>query len=124
MLETVFEDVIYIIQSTFLQGDMISIGIAVGSILLAAIMMQRSGQIGSMTLLALTFFVAGGLVRTLLSPPPEELAGRVTGERAAQTVESGLAQFYDMNAGGVLAYFIGFMLVILVLFTVKSILRR
>jgi hypothetical protein len=124
MLEALLSDVIGVFRATFMHGDLISIAIGAVSVLLAVLIMQRTGQIGSMTLLALVFFVIGGFGRAILSPPPEALSERITGARAAGQVENSWMQFADMSAGTLLAYFIAFMLLIFVLFGLKSIVRR
>ncbi|MEL6360365.1 MAG: hypothetical protein AAFR21_04720 [Pseudomonadota bacterium] len=124
MLEAILSDVISVFRSTFMSGDLISIAIALVSVLVAVFVMQRTGQIASMTLLALVVFVLIGFGRSLLSPPPAEMADRVTGGRAAAKIESGWFEFANMSAGTLLAYFIAFMLLIFVLFGLKSVIRR
>ena len=63
MLETVINDVAGIFRSTFLNGDMIALTIAFGSVVVASLVMRRGTQIGSMTLLALILFAIGGYLR-------------------------------------------------------------
>lgn len=124
MLETMFADTIRIFHTTFLNGDWVGLGIAFGSVLLAALFMQRGTQIGSMTLLALVLFVLGGFGRAMLARPADGVAPEVTGARAAAQVEASWAQFMNMQAGTLVAYFIAFMVLIIALFGLKAVVRR
>lgn len=123
MLEMILNDVLSILRSTFLNGDWISLLIAFGSVVVAALAMRRSTQIGSMTLLALTLFVIGGYLRGVFAGPTPE-GGTVTGSRLVNQLEASWGQFMGMTAATLLAYFIAFMLLIIVLFGAKSILGR
>ncbi len=126
MLESILSDVIGIFRAIFLGGDIIALGIAAGSVAIAAFMMQRGTQIGSMTLMALVLFGFGGFIRGVMRGPVAEDGGSVaaqTGSRAAGQFNSSLAQFADMQAGTLLAYFIAFMLLILLVFGVKAAVR-
>ena len=127
MLNTIINDVIGVLKTTFMGGDLISIIIAAGSVVIAAFIMQRGTQIGSMTLLALVLFALGGFVRGVMRGPIASDGGSVasqTGGRAVSQVNSSLGQFYDLSAGGLLAYFIAFMLLIFLVFGVKAALNR
>ncbi|MCB2097672.1 MAG: hypothetical protein AB7F91_05555 [Parvularculaceae bacterium] len=127
MLNTIINDVISVLKTTFMGGDLISIIIAAGSVVIAAFIMQRGTQIGSMTLLALVLFAFGGFVRGVMRGPIASDGGSVasqTGGRAVSQVNSSLGQFYDLSAGGLLAYFIAFMLLIFLVFGVKAALNR
>ena len=127
MLNTIINDVIGVLKTTFMGGDLISIIIAAGSVVIAAFIMQRGTQIGSMTLLALVLFAFGGFVRGVMRGPIASDGGSVasqTGGRAVSQVNSSLGQFYDLSAGGLLAYFIAFMLLIFLVFGVKAALNR
>lgn len=125
MLETIVSDVVYIFRGVFFNGDFVALLIAFGSVLVATLMMQRSTQIGSMTLLGLVLFVVGGYLRGVFRGPlPEETAASTTANRAVNQLEYSWAQFMDLQAGTLLAYFIAFMVLILVLFGIKSILAR
>ncbi len=127
MLETILNDVIGVLRSTFMGGDIINIAIAAGAVVIAAFVMQRGTQIGSMTLLALVLFAFGGFVRGVMRGPVASDGGSVasqTGGRAASQLNSSVGQFYDLSAGGLLAYFIAFMLLIFLVFGVKAALNR
>jgi hypothetical protein len=127
MIETILSDVIGVLKSTFMGGDLIGIGIAVGSVIIAAFIMQRGTQIGSMTLMALALFAFGGFLRGVMRGPVAADGGSVasqTGGRAVGQINSSIAQFYDLSAGGLLAYFIAFMLLIFLVFGVKAALNR
>ncbi|MBB5517942.1 hypothetical protein SAMN06297382_0218 [Amphiplicatus metriothermophilus] len=122
MLQTIINDVSGIFRSTFLTGDWIALVIAFGSVLVAALLMRRGGQIGSMTLLALVLFALGGYLRGVFRAPSGETAGY--GERAISQLEASWLHFMDLQAGQLLAYFIAFMAIILVLYGLKSVLNR
>lgn len=126
MLETIINDVSAIIQSTFLNGDWMGLLIAFGSVLIAALIMRRASQIGAMTLLALVLFVLGWFFRGafLQAPAAAEDAAAVTGGRIMSQIDAQWGQFMGMEAGTLLAYFIAFMLLILLLFGVKAAVSR
>lgn len=127
MVETILNDVISVFRATFLGGDMIGIVIAAGAIVIAAFLMQRGGQIGSMTLMALALFAFGGFLRGVMRGPVADDGGSVasqTGGRAISQMNASIAQFYELSAGNLLAYFIAFMLLILLVFGVKAALNR
>lgn len=127
MIETIFSDVIGVLKSTFMGGDLIGVGIAAGSVIIAAFVMQRGTQIGSMTLMALALFAFGGFLRGVMRGPVASDGGSVasqTGGRAVGQINASIAQFYDLSAGGLLAYFIAFMLLIFLVFGVKAALNR
>ncbi|MEL7488157.1 MAG: hypothetical protein AAGJ87_13180 [Pseudomonadota bacterium] len=122
MLETIVNDVTGIFRGTFLNGDWVSLAIAFGSVVIAAFVMRRGVQIGSMTLLALVLFVIGGLVRSFIAVG---VGGAVSpGQRIVSQLEAGWLQFANLQAGTLLAYFLAFMLLILLLFSIKSLLAR
>ena len=122
MLETIINDVARIFRGVFITGDFVALGIAGGSVLLAVLLMRRPTQIGGMTLLALTFFVIGGLVRGFLNTGAA--ATTAPGNRIVAQLESSWLQFANLQAGTLLAYFLAFMLLILLLFSIKSLLAR
>ena len=122
MLQEIIGDVSGIIRGVFLNGDWVSLAIAFGSVVVAAFVMRRASQIGAMTLLALTLFVIGGFVRGALRGAAEPAAGATN--RAVWQFQSSWSQFMNMQAGTLLAYFIAFMLLILVFFAVKSAVSR
>lgn len=127
MLETILNDVIGVFKSTFMGGDLISIVIAAGAVVIAAFVMQRGTQIGSMTLLALVLFAFGGFVRGVMRGPVASDGGSVasqTGGRAVSQINASIGRFYDLSAGDLLAYFIAFMLLIFLVFGVKAALNR
>ncbi|MHA7873709.1 MAG: hypothetical protein ACX939_15270, partial [Hyphococcus sp.] len=107
---------------TFLSGDMISIFIALGSVMVAALLMRRGGQIGSMTLLALVLFALGGYLRGVFAGPTT--ASGVTGGRLVNQLEASWSVFMGLTAATLLAYFIAFMVLIIVLFGVKNLIAR
>ncbi len=127
MLETIISDVIGVFKSTFIGGDLIGMVIAAGSVIVAAFVMQRGTQIGSMTLMALVLFAFGGFLRGVFRGPVASDGGSVasqTGGRAVSQINSSIAQFYELSAGNLLAYFIAFMLLIFLVFGVKAAMNR
>lgn len=122
MLEMILNDVLGILRGTFLNGDWISLLIASGSVVIAAIIMRRNTQIGSMTLLALVLFAIGGYLRGVFAGPAPE--GGVTGGRLVGQLEYSWSVFMNLTAATLLAYFIAFMLLIFVLYGAKTLLRR
>ena len=123
MLAAIFNDVMGIFKSTFLGGDLIGLAIAVGSVLVAALTMQRSTQVGSMTLLALALFAFGGIARRFFFGADPQTA-EAAGNRAVNQLEASWTQFAGMQAGTLLAYFIAFMLLILAVYGVKATVGR
>ena len=121
MLETVINDVTGIFRSTFLNGDMIALVIAFGSVLVASLLMRRGTQIGSMTLLALVLFALGGYLRGYFRGAARETT---YGDRAVYQLEASWNYFMNLQAGTLLAYFIAFMFLILVLFGVRAVFSR
>lgn len=95
---------------------------AFGSVALGALFMQRVGQLIGITALALTLFVAGSAARTLLAG--QSAAETSLSGRAVQQVETGVGSLLNMQTGALLAYFLAFMLIILVLYILKSIVAR
>ncbi|MEZ5922278.1 MAG: hypothetical protein R3C60_13140 [Parvularculaceae bacterium] len=123
MLEAIMNDVVGVFKSTFLGGDLIGLAIAAGAIIVAAMIMQRGSQIGSMTLLSLVLFALGGFIRAVMRGPVAGDGGSVateTGQRAIGQINTSWMHFADMQAGTLLAYFIAFMILILIIFAVKS----
>ncbi|WP_411817062.1 hypothetical protein [Hyphococcus sp. DH-69] len=105
-----------------MSGDWIALVIAFGSVLFASIMMRRGTQIGSMTLLALVVFAIGGFLRGYFRGAPAEQA--TYGDRAVSQLEASWMHFMNLQAGTLLAYFIAFMVLILVLFSLRSVISR
>jgi hypothetical protein len=117
MLEAIFNDFVYAFRSTFFSSDWRTIAIALGAALLASFVMSRRGQIGSVTLLALLLFAIGGILRGIFMPLAEKVS---LGDRTMSLVKSGVAHLMDMQAGLLIAYFLAFMAVILVMFGLRS----
>ena len=118
MLETMVHDVSSIMKSTFMNGDYISLVIAFGSVIVASLLMRRGAQIGSMTLLALVIFAIGGYLRGYFRGP----SGTSTqGDRVVSQLQASWAGFMDMQAGTLLAYFLAFMVLILILYGARAI---
>lgn len=122
MLETIINQAVDIFKDTFLTGDWIALVIAFGSVLVASLMMRRGGQIGSMTLLALVLFAVGGYLRGFFRGAPTD--GVSEGDRAVAQLEHSWNAFMTMSAGSLLAYFVAFMVLIFILFGVRSVLGR
>lgn len=121
MLQTLMEDTINIAQNTFMTGDLTALGVAIISVLIAAGIMQRGTQIGSATLLALLIFAAGCIGRGFY------LASQATNGASTDIVgrlESSYLEFANLQAGTLLAFFLAFMAVLLVLFLLKSLVTR
>ncbi|MEZ5893891.1 MAG: hypothetical protein R3C58_12215 [Parvularculaceae bacterium] len=119
MLETIINDVEGIFRSTFLTGDMIALVIAFGSVLVASLIMRRGGQIGSMTLLALVIFALGSFLRGYFRGTPA--AEATYGDRAVGQIRVMWDHFMTLQAGTLLAYFIAFMFLILILYGLRSV---
>lgn len=125
MLQTIINDVFAIFERTFLNGDWVALLIAFGSVLVAALVMRRATQVGAMTLLALVLFVLGWFLRGVFrGAAPETTTAQAAGNRVMDQINMQWAQFMDMEAGTLLAYFIAFMLLILLIFGVKSVVAR
>lgn len=122
MLETIINQAVDIFRGTFLTSDWIGLLIAFGSVLIASLLMRRGTQIGSMTLFALVLFAIGGYLRGFFRGPPPE--GVSEGSRAVAQLERSWNTFMDLSAGSLLAYFVAFMVLILVLFMVRAVLAR
>lgn len=120
MLETMIHDVAGIVHSTFLTGDWVGLLIAFGSVLVASLVMRRGGQIGSMTLLALALFALGGVIRGFFRASD----AAAEGYSPVSQLEYSWTRFMDMQAGTLLAYFVAFMALILILFGLRSVLSR
>ncbi len=123
MLETILNDVLAILRATFLSGDWIALAIAFGSVGVAALMMRRGTQIGSMTLMALALFAIGGYLRGVLASPAVEGAA-VSGSRLAGQLQASWGVFMNMTAAALLSYFLAFMVLIFVIFGAKSVFAR
>lgn len=119
MLETIINDVAGIFRSTFMTTDMIGLVIAFGSVLAASLIMRRGGQIGSMTLLALVIFAVGGFLRGYFRGPAQTQT--TYGDRAVAQFQLMWERFMDLQAGTLLAYFIAFMFLILILYGLRSV---
>ncbi len=123
MLETIFNDVLLTLRSTFLGGDWIAIAIAFGSVGVAALTMRRGTQIASMTVLALALFALGGYLRGVFLAPAAE-GSAVTGGRLAGQLQSSWGVFMNMTAATLLSYFLAFMVLIFVIFGAKTVFSR
>ncbi|MEO1252003.1 MAG: hypothetical protein AAFW81_06640 [Pseudomonadota bacterium] len=121
MLETILSDVIAIFRATFLGGDWIGLAIAFGSVLIAALLMRRGTQIGSMTLLALVLFALGGFARGVFGGPEP---AAVTGDRLAGQMQASWSVFMGLTAATLLAYFLAFMVLIILIFGLRSLFSR
>lgn len=127
MLETILTDVINIFRSIFLGGDVVGLVIAIGAIAAAAVSMQRGTQIGSMTLLALMIFAAGGFIRAVARGVGAGDGGSVvaqTGNRVVGQINQSWSEFYGMEAGTLLAWFIAFMMLIFLGFGIRTAMAR
>ena len=123
MLEMILNDVLRVMRSTFLNGDMISLLIAFGSVAIAALVMRRGTQIGSMTLMSLSLFAIGGYLRGVFAGTTPD-GGSVTGGRLVNQLEASWGVFMNLTAATLLAYFIAFMVLIFVLFGVRAVFSR
>lgn len=121
MLETIVNDVLSIFRATFLHGDWLALAIAFGSVAIAAILMRRGTQIGSMTLLSLVLFALGCYLRGIFA---SATPSTVDGGQVVNQLEANWAQFMNMQAGTLLAYFLTFMLAIFLLFALKTVAAR
>ena len=107
MFEMILNDVAGILRGTFLQGDRIGLLIAFGAVLAAALIMRRSSQVGSMTILALVLFVIGGFLRSVFFSNGQQPID--VQDRLVHQLEATWLQFMNLQAGAMLAYFIAFM---------------
>ncbi len=123
MLASIVNDVVGVFSATFMSGDWTAIAVAVISVLAAVMVMRRGTQIGSMTLLALVVFAIGCYLRGYFMQTPAGSA-MVDGNRVVGQLQSSWLEFSGLQAGTLLAYFIAFMVLILVLFSLKSIFAR
>ena len=121
MLETILNDVLHVLRTTFLSGDWIGLLIAFGSVVVAALMMRRGTQIASMTLLALGLFALGGYLRGVFAAGSD---AAVTGGRLAGQLQSSWGVFMNMTAATLLSYFLAFMVLIFVVFGARSVFSR
>ena len=121
MLETILNDVLHVLRTTFLSGDWIGLLIAFGSVVIAALMMRRGTQIASMTLLALGLFALGGYLRGVFAAGSDSA---VTGGRLAGQLQSSWGVFMNMTAATLLSYFLAFMVLIFVVFGARSVFSR
>lgn len=121
MLQMMASDVLGILQRVFLNGDWVSLAIAFGSVLAAAFVMRRAGQIGGMTLLALAVFALANIVRSVVAAPTPTPGA--TASATGGKLESTWIQFMNMQAGTLIAYFIAFMGMIFLIYSVKSAIR-
>lgn len=119
MLESIFSDVWSVLRATFFSGDIGAPIIAAISILIAAFMMRRGTQIGTMTLLALSLFALGGYLRGVAAT-----AGDVTGGLLVGQLENSWGIFMGMTAATLLAYFIAFMVLILIVYGARALFSR
>jgi hypothetical protein len=124
--QSIISDVMDVIRAIFLSGDWTTLLIALAAIILAVAMMRRGTQIGSMTLLALVLFAIGSYIHAYFAGPGPIIADGVAaqGNRAVNQLEASWFAFSNLQAGTLLAYFIAFMVMILLLFFVKSVLSR
>ena len=99
----IFADVRQIFEAVFLQGDLVSLAIAIGSVIIASMVMRRAGQIGAMTLLALFLFFGGCFVRGLLSAPAT--GGGSIGGRATGQFEAGWGAVHEYASGRFIGVF-------------------
>jgi hypothetical protein len=108
-----------------LNGDWIALAIAFGSVLIASFAMRRGTQVGSMTLLALTMFAIGGYLRGVYrGPRPHGQGDGVSGGELVAQMEQSWSVFMNMSAGTLLSYFIAFMLMILIIFGMRTVFGR
>ena len=124
MFEAIVSDVVGVFKSVFMAGDMIGLAIAAGAVLVSAMVMQRGSQIGSMTLLALVLFALGGFVRGFLHKGEAAADGAAASGRAVGQLNASWAEFSGMQAGNLLAYFIAFMVLVLIVYGLKAALSR
>jgi len=124
MFQSIANDVMAVMRTLFLSGDWMTLLIALAAVFISVLVMRRGTQIGSMTLLALVLFAIGGYVRRLFAGPSSAEGAAAGGNRAVNQLEASWLQFSDLQAGTLLAYFIAFMVVILLIFAVKSVLSR
>ena len=84
--------------------------------------MRRGTQIGSMTLLALVLFALGCIARGFYLA--SQASDGSEGPSFMGRLEASYMEFASLQAGTIFAYFLGFMLILLVLFALKSLIAR
>ncbi len=124
MFQAIINDVMAVIRVIFLSGDWATLLIALGAIIISAVIMRRGTQIGSITLLALVLFAIGGYLRAFLAGPSAAEGGIPQASRASNQLEASWFEFSNLQAGTLFAYFIAFMIMILLFFVVKSVIAR
>lgn len=122
MLETLIDAVVGALRATFLTADRVTLVIALAAILVAVSAMKRSTQIGSVTLLALLLYVVGKYAYGVIARAPADgdAVALTAGSRARMLVSQGWADLNAMSAITALAYFLAFMLVIWIVFALRS----
>lgn len=108
------------IRAIFFSGNHLSLVIALGAVLIAAFAMRRSSQIGAMTLFALALFALGTFFVGLVGGAPKGTTLAQWGGRFVSELNSGVARLMDMRAGALIAVFGAFMIVLFVVFLVRS----
>lgn len=108
------------IRSIFFGGNHVTLIVAFGAVLIAAFAMRRSSQIGAMTLFALVLFAVGTFATGLVGGAPKGSTAPQWGQRFAAELNAGIERVMDMRAGALIAIFVAFMVVVFVVFLIRS----
>ncbi|MBY0423933.1 MAG: hypothetical protein K2Q06_16640 [Parvularculaceae bacterium] len=108
------------IRSIFLSGNQVNLLIAFGAVAIAAFAMRRSSQIGAMTLFALALFAVGIFATGLVGGAPKGTTASQWAQRFTAELNAGVAQIMDMRAGALIAIFVAFMVVLFIVFLIRS----
>ncbi|MEM6850987.1 MAG: hypothetical protein AAF527_04640 [Pseudomonadota bacterium] len=119
MVESFVADVMSILTTVFLSGDLVSTILAFVVAIGAAFTMNRFGQIWGVSLSALVIY---GLLNLALGV--FRVAGTDQPMTIGQKIEASWSRFMGMTAGGLLGYFLAFLIVIVVVFLIRSAIKR
>jgi len=116
MIQGILSDIVEIVTTVFMSGDMISTALAFAVAIGAAFTMNKFGQIWGVSLAALVIFGLLGLALAIVRG-----GGDIP---VTSRLESGWNQFMNMTAGGLLGYFIAFVIVIGASFAIRAAIKR
>ncbi len=113
MLDTILADVESVFRAVFATGDLITLAIGVGVIVVFGFMSKSAGQAFNLTMIGLFVFAAGNYVRDVMTgaAPAADAAG---GNRWLDGLDPQWNAFMDLPTSSFLAYFIVFFIAILV----------
>lgn len=122
MLESFVRDAGAAVRTVLENGDEITLMIAVVSVLLASLKMDRSGEIVWATLAALALFAVGGYIYDYVRAAPMKDVS--DGGRLLDQLRYSWNTFIGLGVGPLIVHVAGFAAAILVLFGVRSLFGR